>query len=403
MTTNEEAIDCARKCLDSKDVSLCFIDCVVGSEPVEEAKAWLKVFKSSLDNVVKLYGFTNVLFSREFGSFVRDPRSHLKKKLFIYTHDLLRKRLSPEEYGPRAAAALRTSLRTNLRTLYQNWVFLVILYHLYTEGIHVVYPEHKVLSLERSGKQKLRWIPPNLVIDIPGYGSLSFFIEVPRPLAWEDTSDLRESWKLYTALRPDMMVYGGRVMDIVEPSMNPPIKRPDVIIECKELIDWYARVRDVRGPLAKPLTAEEWRNLWIQGLWDGLAEVLGVTRREAIEQAKERKGIRLNEVKVVELYRSVYNPKTMILISKYSIPSDVKREIEGHDIIVYDNIGFDVNKLKEPVEHLLKYAKPSEEIILRINDLELADIMIKLINLVKKGVISKDELYNLIKRKQIIQ
>lgn len=46
----------------------------------------------------------------------------------------------------------------------------------------------------------------------------------------KDSSDLRESWKLYTALRPDIMVYGGKILDIVNIDSNPPIKKPDVII-----------------------------------------------------------------------------------------------------------------------------------------------------------------------------
>ncbi len=395
--SNEEAIECAKKCLGEKDVSGCFVDCAIGKEPIEEANQWIKVFQRVLKETSNKYGFVNVLFSREFGSFIKNPRQHLKKKLFIYTHDLLRGRLKPEEYGPKAAAALRTSLKTNLRTLYQNWVFLGIIYHLHRDGALVIYPEHHVLSLERSGKQKLRWIPPNLVIDIPGKGSLSFFLEAPRPLAWEDTSDLKESWKLYTALRPDMMIYGGRVMDILDTNSNPPVKKPDLIIECKELIDWYVRVRDVRGPLARPLTAEEWRNLWIQGLWDGLAEVLGVTRREAIEQAKEKKGIRLNEVKVVELYKSVYNPREMILVSRYSVPDEVRHELESHGIIVYDNVGFDLNKLAIVAEHVSRYAKSHGETIIKIKDERLARLLQKIIVLYNNGKLDLNKLEELVK------
>ena len=59
--------------------------------------------------------------------------------------------------------------------------------------------------------------------------------------------DLSRIWKFYTALRPDMMVYGGEVMDIVEIDSDPPVRRPDLIIEVKELYDWYKRVREVRG------------------------------------------------------------------------------------------------------------------------------------------------------------
>ena len=88
--SNEEAIDCIKKCLNNSDVSGCFIDCAVGDEPITEARNWIKVFKNLLSEVSRKYGFIGVLFSREFGSFIEDPYNHLRKKLFIYTHDLLR-------------------------------------------------------------------------------------------------------------------------------------------------------------------------------------------------------------------------------------------------------------------------------------------------------------------------
>ncbi len=398
MVSNEEAIECTRRCMGEHDIALCFIDCILGSGPIEEARRLIEVFRESVEEASRLYGFRKTLYSREFGSFLKDPRMHLRKKLFIYTHDLVRGRLKPEDYGPRAAAAIRTSLQTNLRTLYQNWVFTSIVNHLYRRGSKVIYPEHGVLSFERSGKQKLRWIPPNLVIDIPGIGALSFFLEVPRPLAWEDTSDLRSSWKLYTALRPDIMVYGGVVMDIVSFDSNPPIRKPDIIIECKELIDWYNRVRDVKGPLAKPLSAEEWRNLWIQGLWDGLADVLGVSRREAIERARERRGIRLSEVKIVQLYRSIYNPDKMILVSKYGVPDEVKEMLRGHDILVYDNIGFDKDKLKPIAEIIREYAKAPEKKHLVLEDNELTLVIEKIISIYRRQPAIIKDLKNILEK-----
>ena len=396
MVSTKEILPCVDKCMGTEDTADCFIDCTIGEEPIREAKEWIKIFSKTIEEVIKVYGFTTVLYSKEFGSFIKDPWLHLRKKLFIYTHDLKRGRLSKEEYARKSLAAIRTSLRTNLRTLYQNWVFLSILMKLYEPGTLVIYPEHKVLSLERSGKQKLRWIPPNIVIDVPSIGSLSFYIEAPRPIAWEDTSDLKQAWSLYTALRPDMMVYGGRVMDITDLSSSPPVKKPDIIIECKELIDWYQRIRDVRGPLAKPLTAEEWRSRWIQGLWDGLADVLGVTRKEAIEEVKERKGIRLSEVKIVKLYKSVYNPKEMIVVSRYSVPSDVRKELESYGIKVIDNVGFERSKLSPLIRSLEKYAKESGEFVIKITDRRLAQLISKLIELYEENAINVEELYEYI-------
>jgi len=387
-----KAVKCVEECIsDSSRLQDCFVDCYLGVNIVE-AYAWIKELEGIAREISKLYGFSKILYSREFRSFVEDPFKHLGKKLFIYTHDFIRGRIELREYAEKAMMAINTSLRTNLRTLYQNWCFLVVLRNLYRDGVWIVFPEHGILSLERSGKQRLRWIPPNLVLEVPGYGSLSFFIEAPRPLAWEDSSDLARTWKLYTALRPDVMVYGGRVYDIVDTEGSLPVKKPDVILEFKELPDWYRRVRDVKGPLAKPLSAEEWRSRWIDGLWDGLADVLGVSRREAIEKLGERRGIRLSEVKVVELYYSVYNPSKMILVSKHKVPEEVHEELSSHNIEVVDDVGFNPYKLEPVSQLLLNYAVPSSEYVIRTSDRRLAELLQLVKELWEKGVLDRSRL-----------
>ncbi|OYT58872.1 MAG: hypothetical protein B6U75_04870 [Desulfurococcales archaeon ex4484_217_1] len=256
-----------------------------------------------------------------------------------------------------AGAALRTSLRTNMRSIYQGWVIAATLNLLAEEGGYLVYPEHKYISFERSGKQKLGWIPPNVVMYVEGKGFLSLFIEAPRPIGWEDTQDLKRAWRFYTALRPDMLVYGGKVLNIVRLGQDPPIERPHMIIECKELEDWYVRVRDMRGPFAKPLTAEEWRSKWIQGLWDGLADILGVKRAEAVETVKEKKTLRLKEPQILTLYRKFYNPDVMVLVSRARVPENIVEELKENKIEVVDNIGYNRENLKELIEILLKIAK----------------------------------------------
>ena len=344
-----------------------FIYNILGAELIDLGYKWVKIFLDTVEELKKISGIHYVMFSRELRSFIEDVEAHLKKKIFIYTHDLLRGRLSIEEYQRKAGAAIRTSFRTNLRTVYQDWVLLNILIELIERGGVIVYPENKYISLERMGKQKIGVIPPNTITYNPGRGYLSFFLEAPRPIGWEDTNDLTRTWKLYTALRPDIMVYGGRVLNILNLGSNPPIKRPNIIIECKELEDWYLRVRDIRGPLAQPLTAEEWRNKWIEGLWTGLADILGVEREKLSETIKERKSVRLKEYHIIALYKSLYKPDKMILISRTKLPNNIRKELEeDHNIVVYDGIGFNPNNLRDVVNTILKYAREDEELILKL-------------------------------------
>jgi len=277
----------------------------IRDEEVAEVLRDIEILRRVLSEAVLRLGATGWSVSKEFSSFLSDPRRHLRKKLVMYMSRLVRGTMGFEEYLDKARAAVTTSLRTNMRTLYQSWVFASILLNLGKLGARLVYPEHGFIPLERSGKQRTGTIPPNVVVSVDGFGELSFFIEAPRPVGWGDTEDLKKAWSLYTSLRPDIMVYGGMKLNIFDPSQGtwPPIVRPSVIVECKELSDWFARVRDIKGRFAKPLTVEEWMSKWFSGLQTGLAEILGIERASLGKIVEERRGIRLTEPQIVALYK----------------------------------------------------------------------------------------------------
>jgi len=325
---------------------------------IEEATAWIRRFREAVDEVVAATGARTVLLSKELRSFVQDPLHHLMKKIFIYTHDLAKGRYSVEEYEKIAIAAIRTSLRTNLRSIYENWVLLGIVLGMGDYPLRLFYPEHGALLLERSGRQRSGEIPPNFALHILSRGMLTFYLEAPRPVGWGDSRDLARAWRLYVALRPDIMVYGGFVRNIVSLGSDPPIRRPDVIVEVKELSDWYMRVREVRGPFAHAMTAEEWRNRWIRGLWAGLADVLGVdTPEKAYEQVRRRRGLRLSEPQIVKLYMRIYRPRRLFLVSKEPVRREVVSELEAEGIEVVDGVGFDRRRLLPVAEYLSRIAR----------------------------------------------
>ncbi len=335
----------------------CFVLSTVG-DVLPEALEWVRILKRAVEELKRVADVQGVTYPREFKSFVEDPLEHLKKKIFNYMYDVFRKKISVEEFERKASAAVKTSLRTNMRSCYQYWAFVTLLKLFVRDyGGKIVYPDHGYIPVERSGKQKLGAIPPNCIVYVPGKGYLSFFIEAPRPVTWEDTKELATVWKFYTALRPDMLVYGGKVMDIVRRGQDPPIERPQVIIEFKELSDWYERTRDLRGPFAKKMTAEEWRSRWIQGLWDGLADILGVPRTEVPKVVEEKKTWRVREYELVKIYKSFYKPDKMYLVTRAPTPPHIKKHLEEHGIVVIDDVGFDEKKLKQLAEQLLQHAK----------------------------------------------
>jgi len=238
----------------------------------------------------------------------------------------------------------------------------MILYHLAERGGRLIYPECGYLSLERGGKQRLSSIPPNAVIETPK-GSLSFFLEAPRPITWEDTEDLRRVWKLYKAMRPDILIYGGRVMNILDDGLDPPIKRPDIIIEVKELEDWHKRVRELRS-IDRPLSAEEWRWMWLQGLWRGLGRELGARFRPEKLKGVSKKRLKLKEPDLIKLYMEIYEPEEMILITRCASPKDVKEELKEAGIKVVDDVGFDHSKLVKISEEIMGFSISSSDLLI---------------------------------------
>lgn len=323
----------------------------IAGEDLDRVANWIASLEAAVGRACSALGARGAVYSKELKSFVEGPEAHLRKKLFRYAHDLARGRLTPREFLEKAGAAVRTSILTNSRSLYQTWVYLVLVYHLARGGFRLVYPDDLFLHLERAGRQRTGGIPPNAVLS-DGVRALSLFIEAPRPVGWEDSSDLSRAWKLYVALRPDMLAYGGRVLNIVTFGGDPPVLRPDVIVECKELDDWFKRARELKGPIVNPLSAEEWRERWITGLYAGLADVLNVQVSDVISQLRERRGLRLRDPQIVILYKRFYEPRRMLLVSRAEVPSEVKKLLEDEDIEVLDGVGFSEGALRTAAEAL---------------------------------------------------
>ncbi|MEM4887628.1 MAG: hypothetical protein QXO91_06660, partial [Desulfurococcaceae archaeon] len=103
------------------------INAFISSESLREAREWIKVLQESLNKAGRSVGALGWTISKELKSFINDPQTHLKKKLFLYSFDLLRNRITVNEYLEKSRAALTTSLKTNMRSIYQTWVFAAIL------------------------------------------------------------------------------------------------------------------------------------------------------------------------------------------------------------------------------------------------------------------------------------
>ena len=133
---------------------------------------------------------------------------------------------------------------------------------------------------------------------------------------------------------------------------SPPIKRPDAIVEFKELEDWWKRARDLKGYFRKPLTAEEWRSKWIDGLFEGLAEAMGVRRTDVEKRVEEGASLRVKEHQLVLLYKATYKPRKMLLVTRRETPLEIRKSLEDSGIDVLDCIEFSEERLSEAVNRL---------------------------------------------------
>jgi len=325
-----------------------FVDYIMG-EKIKGSEEWIKNFQNIMNIAKEKLGLKDFILSKEMRSFLEDPRRHLVKKLFLYFHDLIRGRITPEEFSTKGRQAINSSFGSNLRGIYQSWGLLSIMILLSDKGFRIAYPEHKVINLDRTGMQKAGSIPPNAIMEDVIGRSFSFFVEAPRPIGWEDGGDLEKVWKLYSTLRPDMLIYKGFYTDIVDLSGNIPIKRPNYIVEFKELDDWWKRWRYLKG--YKPFTVNEWRARWINGLYEGLADVLG-KKPEDLPKFEKEEGKKIREYKIIELYMGVYNPDQGVLISRKSVGNEVKEELKN--VMVIDDVEFNYNKLEELTNSMIK-------------------------------------------------
>jgi hypothetical protein len=181
--------------------------------------------------------------------------------------------------------------------------------------------------------------------------SFSFFLEAPRPITWEDGGDLEKVWKFYSLVRPDMLIYEGTEINIVDPQGDIPIKRPDYIVEYKELPNWWKRWRYLKD--YKPLDGNEWRARWLKGLYEGFAEILGVEAKD-LPSFSEGKSKRIKEYKVIELYEAIYKPrKGGIVISRVPVVNEVKNDISS-SVVLIEDVGFNQEKLEIIIEKISK-------------------------------------------------
>ncbi|RLF00666.1 MAG: hypothetical protein DRJ63_01880 [Thermoprotei archaeon] len=226
----------------------------------------------------------------ELGSFekyvsVMDPRCFVSLRKVFRAYD--EGRIDGLEFFDRVRAAVRLSLNIKFRDLYELFVLLSLLVELGERGAVLEYPRGRIV-LSRSSR--LGWIPANIVLRIGG-DYLSLFFEALRPV---------ES-KGIPRYRPDIMVYGGNIVEIFFDGMKI-IPCPDYVIEVESGVEWFRK-----------------SNIRVYGS--------------------------VANVDLIRKYLKVFKPRKLIVVSRVGVPSDIKEKLRRCGIVIVDNVEYDYNVL----------------------------------------------------------
>ncbi|MCS7385485.1 MAG: hypothetical protein NDF55_01910 [archaeon GB-1867-005] len=283
---------------------------------IEKIELDISKYSRLCDDVKTFFGIKYIFHSKAFNSFIQDPLSHIRDVLISKIESSVKRKLALKRFNQIANLTVRKCIDTNSRILFQNFIALSILYNMYNYDIKVKYPPNSWVHLDRKGHQRGGHIPPNYIIEMNG-SYFSFFIEAPRPIKWSLPLKSEDELPLHAAPRPDIMIYRGWIENIVDEKSNATlIKSPDFIIECKEITGWWKSTRKSKG--IKHLTSGEVENV--------------------------------DAVKVIELYRKLYNPGGIILVSKVKVPRGVKYKLSLRGVQTIDNTDLNPLAIKQIIE-----------------------------------------------------
>ncbi|MEM0084347.1 MAG: hypothetical protein QW743_02435 [Candidatus Methanomethylicia archaeon] len=301
-----------------------YIKEVFGDE-IEIIRKHVYVYNDFCEDIKTILNSPYIIHSKQLSSFLEDPLNHIINLFVSKSYELILKDLDLENFNSIINLTIKKCLESNLKLMFQNFVVLSIPYNLHSHEIKIIYPRNKWIILSRKGFQGNNSLSPNYVLEIDGE-RFSFFVEAPRPI--ERIKKVRRSSKLSlnAAPRPDIMIYHRWVRNILPSksssnSRNMLVKRPFMIIECKEVDGWWKKFRFSKG---------------IMTLTNGNLE-------------------NVKALDVIDVYLSLYKPKKMFVVSKVKVPRGVKYRLSLRGIETIDDTGFNPFKISELSNYLLDF------------------------------------------------
>lgn len=279
-----------------------FLECEFSSE-VSQIQEEISQYRRLYRRVREVYRVEGIFHSKMFGRFLEDYFGHLG--FLVPVLDLAWGRVNLESFRQSGLRSVKRSIQTNLRTLYQNFVVLSLLVNFSPLEPEIIFPDRDYIKLERRVRGE-RGLKPNFIIDANGK-KYSFFVEGLLGFSGGP--------------RPDIIVYTCHIEDIWRPKEVGRILHPDMVIECKEVQGWYERRRSS--------SIDAWWAEFYQ-------RAGGIVRNNKVK---------VNELQIVKVYREIYQPKEMFLVSKVDVPPQIRESLDENGIEVIENTFFVENRL----------------------------------------------------------
>jgi len=294
-------------------------------DEIEVIRKYIYTYDDFCEDVKEILNSPYIIHSKQLSSFLEDPKEHIIKTLVSKSYKLILDGVNIEQFNSIINLTVKKCMESNLKLIFQNFVALSIPYNLHSHEINIIYPNNKWIILSRKGFQNNHSLSPNYVLEIDGE-RFSFFIEAPRPIERSKRVKRGSKIPLNAAPRPDIMIYHRWVRNILprrssSRSMKMLIKRPLIIVECKETEGWWKKIRFSKG---------------IRNLTNGDMNNVGA-------------------LDVIDVYLSLYKPKKMFVVSKVKVPRGVKYRLSLRGISTIDDTDFNPFKLSPLSNYILDF------------------------------------------------
>ncbi|MFP4458388.1 MAG: hypothetical protein ACLFSQ_02230 [Candidatus Zixiibacteriota bacterium] len=272
-------------------------------ERIVDLKEDISALKQIEKEILKKYSFGNIHYSLLFDAFLSDPVEYFSRKVGLEKNTSLPKLTKAIKNDTNKQRILSTSISSQLRNLYEAWVFGGILKNLASS---IIEPRDLFGTLKLNGITSSS--SASIIAGIESKNKLAIFLDTPLP-----PKDYVSGEKYRS--RPDLGIYlvksfEGAQRDKFSPTSN--YLQLIALIECKESTVWPWTKKKIINPL-NPIPEK----------------------------------IEVSHLEMLMYYEKLYTPPLFFLLSRVQTPKKALNTIKETNIRFFDSIGYNETVLEK--------------------------------------------------------